>query len=100
MRDPVQARSFQITAPEKKRKKPAAPQVVVHLPPQGGADEEDAIAFFVSPEDPLAEPEEVLVVQPAMPLSTPGTGGFSLNMILTSLAFIGSGIIIRKQLIK
>jgi hypothetical protein len=46
------------------------------------------------------EPEEVLVVQPAMPLSTPGTGGFYLNMILTSLAFIGSGIIIRKQLIK
>jgi hypothetical protein len=79
---------------------PAAPQVVVQLPPQGGAEEEDAVAFFVSPEDPLAEPEEVLVVQPAMPLSTPRTGGFYLNMILASFAFIGSGIIIRKQLIK
>ncbi len=78
---------------------PAQPQVVAQAP-QSGVDEEDVVAFFVSPEDPLTEPEEVLVVQPAMPLSTPRTGGIYINMILVSLALLGSGFIIRKKLMK
>ena len=85
---------------------PAEPQVfppvqVIVIPPALVVlEEEEAIAFFVSPEDPLTEPEEVLVVQPERPLSTPRTGGIYLSSILASLVLLGSGIIIRKQLIK
>lgn len=75
---------------------PAPPQAI----PQGGVEEEEAVAFFVSPEGPLSEPEEVLVVQPARPLSTPRTGGMYLSLILISLVLLGSGVIVRKQLIK
>jgi hypothetical protein len=76
------------------------PQVVVISPPQVVADEEEAVAFFVDPEDPLTEPEEVLFVAPAAPLSTPQTGGAYLAMSSMVLVLLGSGVLLRKKFLK
>ena len=86
---------------------PAEPQVspppqVVVIPPAslGGSDEEEAVAFFVSPEDPLTEPEEVLFVAPATPLATPQTGGVSPVLSSIILVLFGGGVLLKQKFLK